>query len=185
HSEKAARLKEIAEDWHCIGGTWTASVVSVQDTEREEEVYDLYEPDTLTWVTNGYCSLDCGEQGLPPWGVCNLGALNLSAFVQDGTFDYELLADHARTAIRFLDDVVDANDYFIKENREAQLGTRRTGLGTMGLADALLALEIRYGSDRSLEVIDRIYTTIRDAAYDASCDIAAEKGAFPNFVADK
>src|SRR5579884_1849620 len=64
HPEKAVRLKEIAEDWHYIGGTWTASVVSIEDTEREEEVYDLYEPDTLTWVTNGYCSLDCGEQGL-------------------------------------------------------------------------------------------------------------------------
>ncbi len=103
HPEKAARLKEIAEDWHCIGGTWTASVVSVQDTEREEEVYDLYEPDTLTWVTNGYCSLDCGEQGLPPWGVCNLGALNLSAFVKDGQMDWERLAETSKIAMRFLD----------------------------------------------------------------------------------
>ncbi|HZR39756.1 MAG TPA: ribonucleotide reductase N-terminal alpha domain-containing protein, partial [Ktedonobacteraceae bacterium] len=64
HPEKAARLKDIAVNWHYIGGTWTASVVSVTDTESEEEVYDLYEPDTLTWITNGYCSLDCGEQGL-------------------------------------------------------------------------------------------------------------------------
>src|SRR6266496_801885 len=62
HPEKAARLKDIAENWHYIGGSWTASVVSVTDTEREEEVYDLYEPDTLTWITNGYCSLDCGSR---------------------------------------------------------------------------------------------------------------------------
>jgi ribonucleoside-diphosphate reductase alpha chain len=185
HPEKAARLKEIAENWHYIGGTWTASVVSVQDTEREEEVYDLYEPDTLTWITNGYCSLDCGEQGLPPYGVCNLGALNLSAFVKNGKMNWERLAEVSKVAMRFLDNVVDANEYFIDENREAQLSTRRTGLGTMGLADALIKMQVAYGSDESLPVIERIYATIRDAAYDASADNAAEKGAFPRFERDK
>jgi ribonucleoside-diphosphate reductase alpha chain len=185
HPEKAARLKEIAEDWHCIGGTWTASVVSIEDTEREEEVYDLYEPDTLTWVTNGYCSLDCGEQGLPPWGVCNLGALNLSAFVEDGKMNWERLAEKSKVAMRFLDNVVDANEYFIEENREAQLSTRRTGLGTMGLADALIKMRIPYGSEESVPVIERIYATIRDAAYESSADIAAEKGPFPKFDRNK
>ncbi len=185
HPEKAARLKEIAEDWHCIGGTWTASVVSVQDTEREEEVYDLYEPDTLTWVTNGYCSLDCGEQGLPPWGVCNLGALNLSAFVKDGQMDWERLAETSKIAMRFLDNVIDANEYFIEENKQAQLGTRRTGLGTMGLADALIKMKVAYGSEASVPLIERIYTIIRDASYDASSDIAAEKGSFPHFDREK
>src|SRR5438045_7761120 len=185
HPETAARLKEIAEDWHCIGGTWTASVVSVQDTEREEEVYDLYEPDTLTWVTNGYCSLDCGEQGLPSWVVCNLGALNLSAFVKDGQMDWERLAETSKVAMRFLDNVIDSNEYFIEENKQAQLGTRRTGLGTMGLADALIKMRVAYGSEASVPLIERIYTTIRDAAYEASADIAAEKGPFPRFERDK
>src|SRR5579884_958367 len=185
HPEKAVRLKEIAEDWHYIGGTWTASVVSIEDTEREEEVYDLYEPDTLTWVTNGYCSLDCGEQGLPPWGVCNLGALNLSAFVKDGKMDYSRLAEMSKVAMRFLDNVIDANEYFIEENRQAQLGTRRTGLGTMGLADALIKMKVAYGSEESIPVIERIYSTIRDAAYEASADIAVEKGSFPSFERDK
>lgn len=185
HPEKAARLKEIAENWHYIGGSWTASVVSVQDTEREEDVYDLYEPDTLTWITNGYCSLDCGEQGLPPWGVCNLGALNLSAFVKDGKMDYAQLAEISKVAMRFLDNVVDANEYFIDENRDAQLSTRRTGLGTMGLADALIKMQIAYGSEESVPVIERIYTTIRNAAYEASADNAAEKGSFPMFDRDK
>ncbi|MBA2392040.1 MAG: hypothetical protein H0V70_04765, partial [Ktedonobacteraceae bacterium] len=185
HPEKAGRLKDIAENWHYIGGTWLASVVSVTDTKTEEEVYDLYEPDTLIWITNGYCSLDCGEQGLPPYGVCNLGALNLSSFVKNDKMDWERLAEVSRTAMRFLDNVVDANEYFIKENQDAQLGTRRTGLGTMGLADALIKMQIAYGSDESLPVIERIYTTIRDAAYDASADNAAEKGIFPHFERDK
>ncbi|MHB8596561.1 MAG: TSCPD domain-containing protein [Ktedonobacteraceae bacterium] len=185
HPEKAVRLKDIAENWHYIGGTWTASVVSVTDTESEEEVYDLYEPDTLTWITNGYCSLDCGEQGLPPWGVCNLGALNLAAFVENGRMNYERLAETSKIAMRFLDNVIDANLYFIEENREAQMGTRRTGLGTMGLADALIKMKIAYGSEASVPVIERIYSTIRDAAYEESADIATEKGPFPNFDRDK
>ena len=86
--------------------------------------------------------------------------------------------------MRFLDNVVDANEYFIEENRVAQLGTRRTGLGTMGLADALIKMKIAYGGEESVPVIERIYATIRDAAYEASADIAVEKGPFSNFERD-
>src|SRR5205823_4404049 len=88
-------------------------------------------------------------------------------------------------AMRFLDNVVDANEYFIKENREVQLSTRRTGLGTMGLADALIKMQVPYGSKESIPVIERIYATIRDAAYDVSADIAAEKDPFPKFDRNK
>src|SRR5947207_14571938 len=87
--------------------------------------------------------------------------------------------------MRFLDNVVDANEYFIEENRQAQLGTRRTGLGTMGLADALIKMRVGYGSEASVPLIERIYTTIRDASYEASSDIAVEKGSFPHFDQDK
>src|SRR5438552_3359376 len=99
--------------------------------------------------------------------------------------DWERLAETSKVAMRFLDNVIDANEYFIEENREAQLGTRRTGLGTMGLADALIKMKIAYGSEASVPVIERIYTTIRDEAYEASTDIAAEKGAFPHFEREK
>ncbi|MGH2482497.1 MAG: hypothetical protein ACRDHW_22860, partial [Ktedonobacteraceae bacterium] len=80
---------------------------------------------------------------------------------------------------------MDSTEYFIQENAEAQLGTRRTGLGTMGLADALIKMKIAYGNDESVLVIEKIYTTIRDAAYEASADYAAEKGSFPHFERDK
>src|SRR5437588_112611 len=147
---------------------------------------DRYNKESNTWYyENIRCVNPCGEQGLPPWGVCNLGALNLSAFVQDGQIDWEQLAETSKVAMRFLDNVIDANEYFIEENKEAQLGTRRTGLGTMGLADALIKMEIAYGSEASVPVIERIYSTIRDAAYEASSDIAAEKGSFPHFERDK
>src|SRR5256712_12812160 len=154
-------------------------------SDGEEMVYDLTEPEAHQFVANGLVVHNCGEQGLPPFGVCNLGALNLSSFVQDGHMDWERLAEISKVAMRFLDNVIDANEYFIEENKKAQLGTRRTGLGTMGVADALIKMEIAYGSEASVPVIERIYSTIRDAAYEASSDIAAEKGSFPHFERDK
>ena len=153
--------------------------------DGEEMVYDLTEPVAHQFVGNGLTLHNCGEQGLPAFGVCNLGALNLSAFVQNGQMDWVHLAEMSKVAMRFLDNVVDANEYFIKENEEAQMGTRRTGLGTMGLADALIKMKVAYGSDESLPIIERIYATIRDASYEASSDNAAEKGVFPMFDRDK
>ena len=147
---------------------------------------DRYNKVSNTWYYEDIiCVNPCGEQGLPAWGVCNLGALNVAAFVRDGEVDYDALAEHAKVAIRFLDDVVDANEYFIPENRKAQLGTRRTGLGTMGLADALIKMELRYGHEESLPVIERVYRTIRDAAYECSAALAVEKGPFPSWDREK
>ena len=147
---------------------------------------ERYQKRSNTWYFEQIrCVNPCGEQGLPEWGVCNLGAINLSAFVEDGAMDYELLAKTSMVAIRFLDNVIDATPYFIADNEQQQRnGTRRTGLGTMGLADALIKMKVRYGSDESMPVVERIYRTIRDASYSASMEIAKEKGAFPKFDAD-
>jgi ribonucleoside-diphosphate reductase alpha chain len=166
---------------------WDLICTSAWESAEPGMVFmDRYNKESNTWYyENIRCVNPCGEQGLPPWGVCNLGAINLSAFVKNGTMDYEHLAHISKIAMRFLDNVVDSNEYFIPENREAQLGTRRTGLGTMGLADALIKMQIAYGSEASLPVIERIYSTIRDAAYEASADNAREKGAFPDFDSEK
>jgi ribonucleoside-diphosphate reductase alpha chain len=166
---------------------WDLICTSAWESAEPGMVFiDRYNKESNTWYyENIRCVNPCGEQGLPPFGVCNLGAINLSAFVKNDKMDWERLAEVSKTAMRFLDNVVDANEYFIQENKDAQLGTRRTGLGTMGLADALIKMKIAYGSDESLPVIERIYTTIRDAAYEASADNAAEKGIFPHFERDK
>jgi ribonucleoside-diphosphate reductase alpha chain len=184
---KQARLKEVAENHYFMGETWLSSVVSVQDTEREEEVFDVYEPNTLTWVTNGYVSFDCGEEGLPANGVCNLGALNLSRFYDAERHDvqWDDLREAVRCGVRFLDNVVDVNPYFFEKTAQQQLGERRVGLGTMGLAELLIRLGIRYGSDESIQFLDKLYGFITTEAYRMSTEIAAEKGSFPNFVADK
>jgi ribonucleotide reductase alpha subunit len=166
-------------------------VVSVEP-DGYADVYNITVDDfhTVGYMTDesgesGIFTLNCGEQPLPFWGVCNLGALNLSAFVKDGSMDWEQLAKVSKIAMRFLDNVIDATEYFIADNEEAQLGTRRTGLGTMGLADALIKMKVPYGSEGSLPIIEHIYATIRDASYEASADIAAEKGPFPKFDQDK
>src|SRR5690606_7753244 len=90
----------------------------------------------------------CGEQPLGPWAVCNLGAMNLSAYVKGddlandiaGTFDYEAFGRDVRVAMRFLDNVIDDTYYFYKENEKCAKDIRRTGLGIMGIADALIKM---------------------------------------------
>lgn len=136
-----------------------------------------------TWYFEKLLSTNpCGEQPLGEWAVCNLGAMNLSAFVDDaGNFDYADLEDKVRVAMRFMDNVVDANYYFWKENEVRAKDIRRTGIGTMGLGDALIKMKLTYGSDEAFPVIEKIYKTIRDASYDTSSDLAKEKGSFPKF----
>jgi ribonucleoside-diphosphate reductase alpha chain len=131
------------------------------------------------------CTNPCGEQGLPAWGVCNLGAINLAKFVTDGQADWGKLRQAVRYAVRFLDNVIDATPYFFEENRRQQLGERRVGMGTMGLAEMLIRLKIRYGSSESQEFLDRLYKFIASEAYLASADYAAEKGAFSQFDAER
>ncbi len=138
------------------------------------------------WFNNSYfeyinCVNPCGEEGLPNWGVCNLTSINLAALVNErGEMDYKRLSEVAKVGVRFQDDIIDADTYVFDQIKEVQLhGERRIGLGTMGLGDALIKMRLRYGSEESLTVIDKIYRIIRDAAYESSIDLAKEKGAFP------
>lgn len=148
---------------------------------------ERYNKRSNTWYFERIVATNpCGEQGLGPWAVCNLGAMNLAKYVdKNGDFDYESLDKDVKVAMRFMDNVVDANFYFYRETYDSQAKIRRTGLGTMGLGDALIMMKIPYGSDKSVEVIEKIYKTIRDSAYLASVDLAKEKGAFPNFDQEK
>ncbi|MBI2411325.1 MAG: hypothetical protein HYV32_05530 [Candidatus Kerfeldbacteria bacterium] len=151
----------------------------------QEMVYDLTEPVTHSFAANGLIVHNCGEQGLGAWSVCNLGAVNLAAFVNDGVFDTAALKETVHTAIRFLDNVIDSTPYFFKENEEMQKKIRRTGLGTMGLGDALIKMKIRYGSEEAVAWCEEVYRVIRDESYRMSMEIAKEKGAFPGFESEK
>ncbi len=131
------------------------------------------------------CTNPCGEQPLPAWGICNLGAINLGKFVQHGEVQWDDLRQGVRYAVRFLDNVIDATPYFFDENQEQQQNERRVGLGIMGLADMLIRLGIRYGSQECLKFLDELGEVLASEAYYASADNAAEKGPFPQFDADK
>ncbi|MBU1202721.1 adenosylcobalamin-dependent ribonucleoside-diphosphate reductase [Patescibacteria group bacterium] len=140
------------------------------------------------------CTNPCGEQGLPGWGVCNLGHLYLASFTsQIGQDDlgplYEVNWDElkkaARTLTRFLDNVIDLTPYHFQENEDNQKNERRVGGGTLGLGELLIKLRMRYGSDQSLDFIEQLYKTIAVEMYKESSRIAKEKGAFPKFDADK
>ncbi|HWP25861.1 MAG TPA: adenosylcobalamin-dependent ribonucleoside-diphosphate reductase [Xanthobacteraceae bacterium] len=128
----------------------------------------------------------CGEIPLPPYGACNLGSLNLTSFVlspftPEARIDNDRLADTAMCAVRMLDNVIDASRFPLPQQAEMARGTRRIGLGITGLADALVMLGLRYGSERSLKVAADIMRLICHSAYRASIAIAREKGSFPHF----
>jgi len=126
----------------------------------------------------------CGEQPLASYTACNLGNLNLVKFVhQDGSFDFDALADATAVATRFLDDVIEYNmdGHALPKIRDAVASDRRVGLGITGLADALVLMQQKYDSEESLEVVDKIMQIICHNAYDTSVGLAQEKGAFPLF----
>lgn len=139
-----------------------------------------------TWYFEDIISVNpCGEQPLPEWGVCNLGSVNLSSFVKNGEIDWQDLGRTTSIAVRFLDNVIDATPYFFDGNRQAQANVRRVGLGTMGLADMLIKLGIRYGSEQALKTVEQVYKFMRDQVYLSSVEIASEKGSFPAFDKNK
>lgn len=173
---KVVRTIKARELWDLIAkAAWNSAEPGVVFMERYNKQFNNYYFEFVN------CVNPCGEEGLPYWGVCNLCSINLSALVsEDGQMDYDRLAQIAKIGVRFQDNVVDADVYIFDEIKKRQLeGERRIGLGTMGLGDALIKMKIRYGSPESIPVIDKIYKTIRDAAYEASADIAKEKGTFP------
>ena len=169
--------------WDLIASAaWNSAEPGVVFTERYNEWHN-------NWYWNKInCVNPCGEEGLPPYGVCNLGSINLSALVKysnidrKGRFDFKTLKKIIPIAVRFQDNVIDMDPYIFDGIKKMQLeGERRIGLGTMGLGDTLIKLHLRYGSDESLEFIEKVYKMIRDESYKTSIELAKEKGSFPKF----
>ena len=125
----------------------------------------------------------CGEIPLDSYANCCLGHINLVNMLleDESDIDWKKLARTIRIGVRFLDDVLTANHYPMQECKLAGDKSRRIGLGTMGLHHMLIKLGVKYGSDKCLEFLDRLYSTIRDEAYLASMYLAKEKGSFPAF----
>ena len=140
--------------------------------------------------TSYFESLDstnpCGEIPLPSYGNCCLGNINLSNMVtEEGEVDWPKLAKTVRSGVRFLDNVLTVNHFPIPKCQEVGHNSRRIGLGVFGLHYMLIKLSLRYGSEKCLEFLERLFSTIRDEAYKTSIYLARDKQPFPAFDRDK
>jgi len=144
--------------------------------------YDAINRDNPTpWLGRIEGTNPCGEEPLLAYESCNLGSINLTNFVRDGSFNKKALGDTVRLAVRFLDNIIDVNCYPNVKIRNATRQTRKIGLGVMGWADMLVMLGLEYDSEEALDLADRMMKFIRDTAYKASEELARERGAFPQF----
>lgn len=211
---KQSRLQEILEkDYQGAEkmAGW-AKIVSIEP-DGIEEVGCVEVPGYHRFTANGIVSGN-SELPLSPNDSCRLLLLNLftyvvNPFTQDAYFDYDRFYEDSRVAQRFMDDIVDleieAIDRIIEKVkgdpepdaikaveielwnkiRTACVDGRRTGTGITALGDTLAALGIRYGSDESIEVTERIYKTLKLGCYRASVDLAMELGPFPSWSPEK
>ncbi|MCX7248885.1 MAG: adenosylcobalamin-dependent ribonucleoside-diphosphate reductase [Burkholderiales bacterium] len=131
----------------------------------------------------------CAEQPLPPYGCCCLGSIDLTRFInnpfeESAQFDQAAFAEVARVATRMLDNVLDVTVWPLPQQQEEARSKRRVGLGYTGLGDALVMLNLRYDTPEARDMARQISELMRDTAYDASVELARERGAFPLFNAD-
>jgi len=194
-SEKQKKLEQIVKSYERspYRETFTTPVVEIIP-EGVEDVYDLTEAVSHTFIANGLTVANCGEEPLPAYGNCNLGNINLSAFVLDeftdaARVDWESLEKAVRYAVRFLDNVI---TYAVKEDRlplpqqkERCAAERRIGVGFTGLGDMLAQLRLKYDTDDALEFVDELFHKIKCWAYDESVNLAIERGPFPLFDPEK
>ena len=157
-------------------------VVTVSEVKPEgtEEVYDVVVLGINMFDANGFCVHNCGEQPLLPYESCNLGSINLSRMVEDKKIDWEKLRETIRNAVHFLDNVVDANKYPLKETDKITRANRKIGLGVMGFADMLIKLGIPYDTEQALNTGEKLMKFIQEVAHKMSIQLAEERGSFAN-----
>lgn len=174
---KTIKAREIWQE--IIESAWKSAEPGIVFIEHYNEMSN-------SWYFNEIISTNpCAEQGLPAWGVCNLSSINLAKFVKNEEVDWDSLSEIIKISVRFLDNVIDATPYHFEENKVNQMNERRVGLGTMGLAEMLIKIKIRYGSEESIVFLDKLYNFIAREAYLASTEIASEKGSFKKFDKEK
>jgi ribonucleoside-diphosphate reductase alpha chain len=190
-SDKMDKLNGLLADYQRKPNSerFVATVQSLED-DGVEDVYDVTVADVHAFDANGLYVHNCAEQPLPPYGCCCLGSVDLSRMVKNpfsnhAGFDYEPFKHLVRVAVRMLDNVLDVTAWPLPEQQQEAANKRRVGLGFTGLGDALVMLGKRYDTDEARAFAADITRIMRDEAYQASVDLAIERGKFPLLDADK
>jgi len=123
----------------------------------------------------------CGELPMLAWESCNLGSINLLQHISKRKIDWDLLEKSVRAAVRFLDNVIEKNNYILPKIEEMTKANRKIGLGIMGFADMLIKLRIRYDSEEGLLAASKVMDFVQKTARDESSNLGKERGNFPNF----
>ena len=203
HKAEPSDASILAGSFLRADGLWVYKTLKARTLWNQimRSTYDHAEPgiifiDNVNHDNNlSYCELieatnPCAEEPLPPYGCCCLGSINLTQFVRDPfgdhpSFDYERFETVIKISVRMLDNVLDVTFWPLAEQDAESKSKRRVGLGYTGLGDALIMLKKRYNSIEALQMCREITQALRDCAYQASSDLARERGSFPLFDAQK
>lgn len=168
------------------------SIVSIDEAEVVDTVYCMNEPKNHTFIANGVLTGNCGEFAGSEYNACNLGSINLYNFVDNpytatAHFNIERFCDTVKNAVTALDEILDYGYELqpLDKNRKCIDDWRSIGLGIFGMADMFVAMGIKYGSQKSIELIASIMRNMQTTAYATSAKLGAEKGSFGKFDKEK
>jgi len=176
---------DLSENNPSRDGSRFVKVVDVIEAEPAELVYCFTEDKRHMGIFGGVLTGQCGEQPLPPYGACLLGSFNLVKYVdpEKKFFDYEQLKKDIPIVVRAMDNIHDVSEFPLEAQRQESINKRRMGLGVTGVANAGEIQGFPYASPEFMVWFEQVLEVIRDGCYDASIDLAKEKGAFPLFDA--